>query len=68
VVLTMQTEEEQRIFDLGVARGVEVYKTNILKMLYNQLDLEGDPSSECAACKITKQYIDIIENKTSDEE
>ena len=57
----MQSEEEQAAFDLGVARGVEIYKKSVLEMLYKQLDLEGDPDSECAACKITKQYIDTIE-------
>ena len=63
----MLNEEEQRIFDLGVARGAEIYKESVLKMLYAQLDTEGDPESECAACKITKNYIDAIEgNKEKD--
>lgn len=57
----MQSEEERAIFDLGIARGVELYKKSVLEMLYNQLDVDGDPDSECAACKVTKQYIDAIE-------
>lgn len=61
------SEEEQRIFDLGIARGVEIYKQSILDMLTAQLDLEGDPESECAACKITKQYIDAINGEVKED-
>lgn len=57
----MRSEEEQAIFDLGVARGAEIYKKSVLEMLYAQLDIEGDPESECPACKITKDYINAIE-------
>jgi hypothetical protein len=60
----MQSEQEQVAFNLGA----EAYKKAVLEMLYNQLDLQEDPNSECAACKITKEYIDIIENKTTDQE
>ena len=55
----MQSKEEQIAFELGA----EAYKKAVLKMLYSQLDLQEDPGSECAACKITKEYIDTIENK-----
>jgi hypothetical protein len=64
----MKSEEEQTAFDLGVGRGVEIYKKTILEMLYSQLDLEGDPNSECAACQITKQYIDAIEGNSNNKE
>ena len=59
-------DHDKEIFDLGIARGVEIYKKAILEMLTAQLDIEGDPDSECAACKITKNYIDIISGEKKD--
>jgi hypothetical protein len=56
----MQSEQEQKAFNLGA----EAYKKAVLEMLYNQLDLQEDPDSSCEACKVTKQYIGAIENKT----
>ena len=61
-------EQEQEIFDLGIARGAYLYKKSFLEMLKSQLDVEGDPNSECPACKITKQYIDAIEENKNNEE
>lgn len=57
----MLSDEQQKAFDLGVTRGAEMYKKSVLEMLYAQLDTDGDPESECAACKITRNYIDAIE-------
>ena len=61
-------DHDKEIFDLGIARGVEIHKKAILEMLTAQLDIEGDPDSECAACKITKHYIDAIEGNKNNEE
>jgi hypothetical protein len=61
-------EKEQEIFDLGIARGAYLYKKSFLEMLKSQLDIEGDPNSECPECKITKQYIDAIEGNKNNEE
>ncbi len=61
-------EEQQKIFDLGIARGVEIYKKAVLEMLYEQLDLEGDPTFQCPQCAITKRYIDVLEGNIKDEQ
>ena len=61
-------DHDQEIFDLGVARGAFLYRKFFLEMLKSQLDLEGDPDSECPECRITKQYIDAIEGSTNNEE
>ena len=60
-------EKEQEIFDLGIARGVELYKKSVIELMKNQLDPEGDPNAECPECKITTFYINVLEGKNNEE-
>jgi hypothetical protein len=52
----------QEAYNRGLINGANLIRADFIAMLKKELDVENDPNAECPACKITTQYIQVLED------
>lgn len=58
----MAKDKIQEAYNKGMINGANLIKADFIAMLKKELDVENDPDAECPACKVTTQYIAVLED------